>query len=336
MIPPDATARDPTAALRNPERLAVLRALAVVDAPEEPFDRRTRLVARILEAPVAFVVFLDAERQIVKSATGLPEPWGRARDLPIDWGFGRLAVADARPLVVEDLRRSDDLARNPIVTELGAVAYLGVPLVDKAGNVLGAICALDVRPRAWAEAHVELLAAFAESLMSQVELEMELERHQRLVASGTRAAGREHLRALAEASMLASSTTSVGDRLRVIAQQARDLIGTNAALISVPTNDGAGHEARSISISEHDDAGHEPVAADAISVELVARDGRQLGVLRVSDKVDGTAFTEEDQAVLDQLGRTSGSPAASRWTRRSSAGRSRACEAGGGGARNPW
>lgn len=55
-------------ALRDPARLAALRELDLLDTPdEEAFDRLTRLAARLLGTPTAFVSLVDAERQLFKS-----------------------------------------------------------------------------------------------------------------------------------------------------------------------------------------------------------------------------------------------------------------------------
>jgi hypothetical protein len=54
------------------ERLAALRALQILDTPdEERFDRVTRLLAHLLETPIALLSLVDAERQGFKSPVGL-------------------------------------------------------------------------------------------------------------------------------------------------------------------------------------------------------------------------------------------------------------------------
>lgn len=53
-------------------RLEALRRYEILDTPrEEAFDRLTELAAQIFDVPVAFVAFLDADRQWFKSAVGL-------------------------------------------------------------------------------------------------------------------------------------------------------------------------------------------------------------------------------------------------------------------------
>ena len=43
----------------------------------------------------------------------------------------------AEPLVVQDARLDARVAGNPAIADLGVVAYLGVPLTDARGDVLG-------------------------------------------------------------------------------------------------------------------------------------------------------------------------------------------------------
>src|SRR4051794_38978108 len=54
------------------ERLACLRAYAILDTPEEQaFDDLTRLASHLCGTPIATVTLLDADRQWFKSRVGL-------------------------------------------------------------------------------------------------------------------------------------------------------------------------------------------------------------------------------------------------------------------------
>ena len=62
--------------LHDPARLAELRRTALLDSgADEAFDRLTRVAAALLNAPVALISLVDANRQYFKSYFGLPEPW---------------------------------------------------------------------------------------------------------------------------------------------------------------------------------------------------------------------------------------------------------------------
>jgi signal transduction histidine kinase len=68
---------------------------------------------------------------------------------------------------------------NPAVSDFGMIAYAGVPLNDSSGYTLGALCAIDVQPRAWSAEEVDLLRALA----AQVMTEMELREHAKKLAA---------------------------------------------------------------------------------------------------------------------------------------------------------
>jgi hypothetical protein len=56
---------DQSSYLVDPARLAALQAVALLDTPnEQAFDRLTRLAARFVNAPIALVSLVDANRQL--------------------------------------------------------------------------------------------------------------------------------------------------------------------------------------------------------------------------------------------------------------------------------
>ncbi len=55
-------------------RIAALKDLGLLDTEaEEDFDRYTRLATDLLGVPVSLVSLVDADRQFIKSQSGLPE-----------------------------------------------------------------------------------------------------------------------------------------------------------------------------------------------------------------------------------------------------------------------
>ena len=54
------------------ERIDALRSLDLLDTPaEDRFDRITLLASEFFEAPIAYVAFIDSDRQWFKSRVGL-------------------------------------------------------------------------------------------------------------------------------------------------------------------------------------------------------------------------------------------------------------------------
>jgi signal transduction histidine kinase len=136
--------------LWDADRLAVLRQTGLLDTPaEEEFDRLTRLVCRLLGVPAALVSLVEANRQFFKSAIGLPEPWLLRRESSLLHSFCQHVVMRGAPLLVQDATKHPLVAENLAVSDLGVIAYLGMPLTTSDGHVIGALCAIDTEPRTW-------------------------------------------------------------------------------------------------------------------------------------------------------------------------------------------
>lgn len=129
--------------------------------PLGSLDHYARLVRRTIGVPVGFVSIVGPDRQVFPGAQGLPEPWQTARETPLTHSFCKYVVADAKPLVVTDARQDARLATNAAVTDLGVVAYAGWPVTDYRGQIVGSLCAIDVRARSWSSLDLENLADLA-------------------------------------------------------------------------------------------------------------------------------------------------------------------------------
>ena len=135
-------------------RLAALRSLGVLDAPaDERLDRLTRLAAAALGTPIALVTLVDRERQRFKARHGLG-----TEETHRDESFCAHALEGDGPLVVPDALLDDRFAENPMVTGAPRIRfYAGHPLRTPEGAALGALCAIDTRPREPDAATLDLL-----------------------------------------------------------------------------------------------------------------------------------------------------------------------------------
>jgi two-component system, cell cycle sensor histidine kinase and response regulator CckA len=164
-----------TERLADPRRLKRLQIRRILDSPqEEAFDRLTRLAARTLHAPVSLITFVDEGRQWFKSSYGLREPWASRRETPLSHSFCQYVVAYEQPLVIEDARADPLVQENLAIPEIGVVAYLGAPLVDKDGMVIGSFALIDEKPRRWTADEVEIVKDFAAVSATEVELRTEI------------------------------------------------------------------------------------------------------------------------------------------------------------------
>lgn len=165
---------DAAEAVLDADRLDALAATALVDTPPEPeFDRLTELTARVASAPVSLVALVDADRSYFKSARGLPAtPPGRT--VPLSHSLCQHVVGSGEPLVVDDARSHPLVRENGGVTDMGVGAYLGVPVRDPDGQVLGSLCAIDTEARSWTEDERTSIESLAASVEGEIALRAQL------------------------------------------------------------------------------------------------------------------------------------------------------------------
>lgn len=156
--------------MQNPDpaeslRLDTLASYHILDtAPERTFDRLTRLVARICDAPMAAITFVDASRQWFKSAVGL-----EIKQTDRDISYCTHTIASPSLFIVEDALASPQFAVNPLTCGgPGIRFYAGMPLVAPEGLVLGALTVMDRVPRKLTELQVEALETLGEQVVAQL------------------------------------------------------------------------------------------------------------------------------------------------------------------------
>jgi PAS domain S-box-containing protein len=153
-------------AVRESERLAVLRRLAVLDTPPEaPFDRIVACAQTLASAPIALITLIDDTRQWFKASRGVG-----IKQTPRAEALCATAVVFGETLVVGDASLDRRFANNPLVLgEPRIRAYLGAPIYVQ-GYVLGTVCVLDLMPRIWSSIEIEALEHFAAVTASLLEM----------------------------------------------------------------------------------------------------------------------------------------------------------------------
>lgn len=156
--------------LSDPERLRAVRDSHLLDsAAEGDFDQLTRMAARLMGAPSAFITVLDDQRQFLKSAVGTEgTDYAAGNSTSLDISFCKHVVATSEPLVVENAREHD-LVRDNKGVDAGVIAYAGIPLESPNGQAIGALCVVDSKPREWSEDDIRSLRALARSAMKLME-----------------------------------------------------------------------------------------------------------------------------------------------------------------------
>lgn len=128
----------------EPQRIAALRALAVLDTPAEPsLDVITRLAADRFDAEIALVSLVDEQRQWFKSRYGLD-----ACETPRADSFCAHAIACDDIMVVPDATLDPRFVANPLVLGSPFIRfYAGAPLITASGQCIGTLCVIDSKPR---------------------------------------------------------------------------------------------------------------------------------------------------------------------------------------------
>jgi signal transduction histidine kinase len=171
------------AVVEDTARLEAVRAALEVNGPvQQVLNRLTAVAAATCQAPMASVSFVAVDRQVFKSAVGVPEPWGTRMHMPLQYSICKHAVASGMPLIVRDATHHPLVRRNASVRELGVRAYAGVPLVTPCGLVLGTFNVTDVRARDWSAAELDTLAELAAVASTQIAHEQAIVAAERLAA----------------------------------------------------------------------------------------------------------------------------------------------------------
>jgi diguanylate cyclase (GGDEF)-like protein len=125
-------------------RLRTLRALSILDTPRERrYDRFASMASRLFGVPIAFVSFIDADRQWFKAAVGL-----EARQFPRGVSLCAWTLAQPGVHVVPDTALHPTFASNPSVTgPLGIRFYAGCAIRAEDGSAVGTLAIMDQRPR---------------------------------------------------------------------------------------------------------------------------------------------------------------------------------------------
>ena len=139
------------------ERVAALRAMAVLDTPPEAgFDAIARLAAMVCATPVAVVSLIDGKRLWFKAVHGLG-----ARTMDSSNSFCCEAANSKRPLEVPDPALDPRFANHPLVIgQLGIRYHAGAPILHN-GVGIGTVCVLDYVPRRMDKRALDALAEMA-------------------------------------------------------------------------------------------------------------------------------------------------------------------------------
>ena len=150
--------RAPETPANESARVRALWRLGLLDTdPEERFDRITRLAQALFDVPIALVSLVDTDRQWFKSKQGLT-----VSETSREVSFCGHAVNAADTFYVPDAAHDSRFADNPLVVDGPMIRfYAGCPIAAPDGSLIGTVCVIDKKPRAFTEQDFASLRDFA-------------------------------------------------------------------------------------------------------------------------------------------------------------------------------
>lgn len=153
--------------LEELDRLANLYRTQLLDTPPEPeLDALVGLGARVFNAAYCLVSLVDRDRLWFKAKNGLA-----VCEADRSVSFCTHTIKSDQPYIIDDASLNPEYLGNPLVEgELHLRSYLGIPLHCSNGSRIGSFCILDIVPRSWSDADVQLarkMARLAELLLQK-------------------------------------------------------------------------------------------------------------------------------------------------------------------------
>ena len=153
--------------IQDSERLAAVKRSGLVElSGDNAFDQLLELAIVVTGAPRGVIAIVDAEHTTAISGYGFPE--GLPLFAPVDFSFCRFVVGHGRPFLVEDALNDPRTIGDPAITAFTALAWIGFPVEDSHGNVLGNFCLMDATPREWSPTDIQTVATLAQAASTEI------------------------------------------------------------------------------------------------------------------------------------------------------------------------
>jgi PAS domain S-box-containing protein len=99
---------------------------------------------------------------------GHDREWRRRLSNEVFHSFCEKVLASGEPLLIPDIREHPAGREHLELTEMGVIAYMGIPLRTHDGHLVGAMCVIDSHPRAWTSGDIRILNDLAGSLITEI------------------------------------------------------------------------------------------------------------------------------------------------------------------------
>jgi GAF domain-containing protein len=153
--------------IKEDQRVALLRAMEVLDTPPSPnFDRICTIAREYFQVPIAFVSFVDENRQWFKARCGIS-----LKQTPREHAFCSYTVLQDDFFIVNDAFEDERFRENPLVVGEPYIRfYAGAPITFSSGIHLGSVCIADRVPRRLDTAQRGVLKDLAGIAVSELRL----------------------------------------------------------------------------------------------------------------------------------------------------------------------
>ncbi len=191
-------------------RLAALGEYNILDTgSEDVFDQLARLTATLCDTPIAFISFIDDDRQWFKAKIGI-----EASVMPRSKAMCAHTMTQSDVLVIVDASGEERFITNPQgAAALPIRVYAGVPLINSEGYVLGTLGVMNYVPQSFSPKELDILRSLGQQVMAQLEQRRQIIRLQRAIVPSKTIDIHQHLRlqhaiahVLAESLTLAEAT----------------------------------------------------------------------------------------------------------------------------------
>jgi GAF domain-containing protein len=149
----------------EPDRLAALRELLILDTPpEERLDKIVQFASVEFNVPIALISLIDSNRQWFKARVGLD-----ACETPREISFCGHAILQPDILLIPDALADPRFADNPLVTGDPMIRfYAGAPVVLPSGFAIGTLCLIDTQPRTLDQVELTILSSLRDLLVEEL------------------------------------------------------------------------------------------------------------------------------------------------------------------------
>ena len=167
--------QSPRLAVADPDRLAAMASYRLGGhVGDADLDAVVAYMARALHAPIAVINLVGPDLQCFPAEIGVGVPFST---VPDELSFCAYVVAMREPLEVADALAHPVFAENPAVAAGAIRAYLGVPLIDEDGFVLGSLGVFDDDVRSFSGDDLDVLQIQVRLVRSVLSLRRQVTAH---------------------------------------------------------------------------------------------------------------------------------------------------------------